>query len=265
MNLDSVPLWVLFLGTILVIAASIEVGRRLGGRARSQSEDEKEAPVSGVSGAVLGLTAFILAFTFSIVTDRFDARKALVREDANAIRVAFLRATFLPEADRIESKGLLKEYLDRRLAFAQSESIADEHLAPVLAVSDRIQQRLWSIAVTNARRDMNSDVAALYIESLNELFNVHAVRLAVGVQERIPIGIWAVLYGLMALGMLSIGYHAGIVESKRSNAMVLLATSFALVISLIASLDRPGGFISVTQQPLLDLKAFISSEKMSVD
>src|SRR5687767_10911499 len=35
------------------------------------------------------------------------------------------------------------------------------------------QVRLWEMAVANARRDMNSDVAALYIDSLNKVNEMH--------------------------------------------------------------------------------------------
>ena len=77
MNLDLVPIWVVFIGTVLLVMVFIEVGYRLGGVAHRKSVDEKETPVSGVSATVLGLTAFILAFSFSIVTQRYDTRKTL--------------------------------------------------------------------------------------------------------------------------------------------------------------------------------------------
>jgi len=254
MSMDAIPLWAHFAGTILVVMISIEAGYRLGQIAHRRSEDEKESPVSAFAGAVLGLVAFMLAFTFSIVSDRYDARKGLVREEANAIRTAYLRSDFLPEPDRAETKRLLREYLDARVAFAQAGNVEQEHVNELLPEADRIQRRLWDMAVTNARQDMNSDVAALYIESLNEIIEVHALRVAVGLQARIPIGIWSVLYGLTILGMMGIGYHTGIAGSKRSMATLILALSFALVIAMIASLDRPGGFIKVTQQPLIDLR-----------
>jgi len=261
MNLDGVPVWAFFLGTILLVMAFIEVGHRLGDIAHRNSEDEKEAPVSGVSGAVLGLTAFILALTFGIVLERYDARKALVRADADAIRAAYLRADFLPEPDRTESKRLLKVYLDRRLAFVRIENVERQDPRPWLAEADRIQRRLWDIAVANARKDMNSDVAALYIESLNEMIEVNESRVTIGMRARIPVGIWVVLYSLTILGMISIGYHAGIVGSKRSKATLIVAVSFGMVIALIAMLDRPWGAMKVTQQPLVDLQAFISAQK----
>jgi hypothetical protein len=259
MSLDSIPIWILFTGTVLVVIISIEVGYRLGIIAHRRSEDEKESPVSGVSGAVLALVAFMLAFTFGIASNHFDARKGLVREEANSIRTAYRRTDFLPEPDRAEAKGLLREYLDARLAFAQAGNLGQERVNEWLSGVDRIQGRLWDMAVTNARKDMNSDVAALYIESLNEIFEVHALRLAFALQVRIPIGIWVVLYGLTILGMIVMGYHTGIAGSRRSMATLMLALSFAVVIAMIASLERPGGFITVTQQPLIDLQDSITA------
>lgn len=259
MSMDAIPLWAHFAGTILVVMISIEAGYRLGQIAHRRSVDEKESPVSAFAGAVLGLVAFMLAFTFSIVSDRYDARKGLVREEANAIGTAYLRTDFLQEPDRADAKRLLKEYLDARVAAAQAGIVDPEHVKNVLSEANRIQGRLWDMAVTNARKDMNSDVAALYIESLNAVIDIHALRVAVGLQARIPIGIWSVLYGLTILGMMGIGYHTGIAGSKRSMATLILALSFALVIAMIGSLDRPGGFIKITQQPLIDLQRSITA------
>ena len=102
---------------------------------------------------------------------------------------------------------------------------------------------------------MNSDVAALYIDSLNEVNGIHATRVAVAMQARVPSEIWLVLYCITMLGMLSVGYQTGIAGSKRSVAWPILALSFALVFALIASIDRPdSGIMKVNQQPLIDLR-----------
>jgi len=232
------------------------VGWRLGVSSHRKSQDEKEAPVSGLSAAVLGLTAFMLVFTFSIVSDRYDAKRALVREDANAIRTTYLRASFLPEPDRAETRNLIRRHLDLRLGFVRANG--DEPFDTVQAETDRIQRRLWDLAVSNAERDMNSDVAALYIESLNNMFEIHASRVAIGLQARIPPAVWVILYALTVLGMISMGYHAGIAGSKWSKATVILAVSFAMMTTVIASFDRPGGS-RVTQQPLADLQRSIAA------
>jgi hypothetical protein len=264
MSIDTIPLGVLFAGTILVVVMAIEAGHRLGHAAHRRSEDEKESPVSAMAGAVLGLAAFMLAFAFGIVSDRYDARKGLVRDEANAIRTAYLRSDFLPEPDRAEAKNLLRRYVDVRLTLARSGNIEPAQVKNVLSETHQIQGRLWDMAVVNARQDMNSDVAALYIDALNEVIGIQALRVAIGIQARVPGTIWLVLYCITMLGMMGVGYQSGIAGSKRSKAGPILALSFALVFALIASLDRPGsGVITVTQEPLIDLRDSMGTDAVS--
>lgn len=258
MSIDAIPTWALFVGAVVMVLVSIEAGYRLGHFAHKRAEDEKESPVASIAGSILGLGAFLLAFTFGIVSNRYDAKKELVREEANAIRTTWLRSEFLPDADRAETRGLIRKYLETRLEFAQARDFDPERAKVLLAEAEEAQARLWEIAVTNARKDMNSDVAALYIESLNELFGIHALRVIQGLQARIPVVIWIVLLAITALGMSAVGYQTGIAGSKRSLVRPILAVSFALVIALIADLDLPGGgFIRVPQQPLIDVQTWM--------
>jgi hypothetical protein len=258
--MDAVPIWAFFVGAILGVFVSIELGYLLGRHMHRRSEDEKESPVSAIAGSVLGLLAFILAFTFGIVFNRYDARKELVKQEANAIRTAWLRSDFLPEPDRAEAKALFKEYLEKSLAFVQGSDASPERARTVISETQQILDRLWAMAVANARKDMNSDVAALYIESLNEGIDLRALRIAVGLQARMPVAIWVMLLSLTGLGMMSVGYQTGIAGSKRSMARPILAMSFALVVALIVALDRPNSrVIPVSQQSLLDV---LSSMKM---
>jgi hypothetical protein len=117
-----------------------------------------------------------------------------VREDAVALRTAWQRSDFLPEPDRAEAKTLLRQYVDLRVQYAEEGTLDPEHVKRFLAETQHIQDRLWIMAVANARQDMNSDVAALYIESLNEVNGIHASRVAVGIQARVPSEIWLMLY-----------------------------------------------------------------------
>jgi hypothetical protein len=254
--MDTLPVGAVFAATTLVVVVTIEAGYRLGRAARRRSEDEKESPVSAIAATILALLAFIMAFTFGIVSERYDTRKTLVREEANAIRTAWSRSDFLPEPDRSEAVRLLREYVELRLAAVQSNDLARVRAAVV--ESGRIQRRLWEMAVVNARKDMNSDVAALYVESLNELNNIHASRVNVGLQARMPAGIWLALYALVVFAMLAVGYQTAIAGSRRSWIMLMLALSFSLVITLIATLDRPqSGYVPVSQQPLEDVRALM--------
>jgi hypothetical protein len=263
MLIDALPIWIIFLVTAALVVLSVESGFRLGNKVRSRSSEERESPVSAIAGAILGLLAFMLAFTFSIASERYDTKKGLVREEANVLRTAWERSDFLQDAAREKTKALLREYLDNRIAFVQSSS--PDKAATSIRDATRIQHEIWASGVLSAKTDpfMNSDIGAMYLESINQMADVHALRVNQGLQARVPSGIWFVLYALLILGMIAVGYQTAIAESRRSRVTVVLALSFSLVIALIAALDHPmNRFISVPQTPLVNLQSEMKSNPL---
>lgn len=259
MNIEAIHILVIFFGTIFAIGIFMEIGYRIGRSIRRRSKGEKESAVSSITGSILALVAFMLAFTFSMAASRYDDRKELVRNEANAISTAYLRSDFLSEPDRGETKKLFREYLDVRLA--ANPAGGRTRVNEALADSERIQRQLWNMAVVNARKDMNSDIAALYIDSLNTMIDIHSLRVAVGLKARIPSGVWLALSLIVFLGVIGVGYQAAIAESGRSVVAVLLTMAFAVVIALIVTLDHPlSGYISVSQQPLIDVRASMAAD-----
>jgi hypothetical protein len=250
MPIDILPVWLLFFLTIGLVVGSVELGFRLGRTVRRKTQDEREAPASSISGVILGLQAFMLAFTFSIVSDRYDAKKALVREEANVLRTTWNRADFLPEPDRAKAKALLQEYLERRIAVINSRDLLFAQESGAYSLG--IQRQLWDMAVAHGRTDMNSDIGALYLESVNEVASLHALRVGIGLQSRVPTAIWVALLSLLTLGMIGLGYHTALADSRRSRVVPFLAIAFSLVVALIAALDYPGNKIMPVPQQALE-------------
>jgi len=252
--MDEVPLWLLFILTTLLILLAIEGGYRIGRVARRRSPDEKEAPVGAIVGTVLALLAFMLAFTFGIVSDRYDLRKHLVREHAAAISTSYARADVLPEPERSEAKALYVEYIALVIEAADMDSV--ENLPAVIGRSQAIQQQLWDMAFEHVRLGDDSAVSALFLESINVMGDLSAERISVAIETRIPNGIWFVLYALVTLGMMAVGYQTAIAESRRTLAMLVLAFSFAVVFIVIAALDNPErGYLPVSQKPLINVQS----------
>src|SRR6516162_6509116 len=247
--LDAVPLWALFIFILLVVLFSVEFGYRLGKYRRSHHETEKEAPLGTMVGAELALLAFILAFTFGLAAARFDTRRQVVLDEANAIGTTYLRAGMLPErAEQI--RALLRDYVDVRLEAVRSGNIAEG-----IRRSENIQQQAWAEAETVAEKNPNSIVVGLFVQSLNEMIDLHAKRLQAGLRSRIPGAIWLGLFAVAALSLVTMGYHAGLSGTRRSLAILAVAVTFSVVIELIADLDRPQeGILKVSQQALLDVQ-----------
>jgi hypothetical protein len=83
----------------------------------------------------------------------------------------------------------------------------------------------------------------------------HAKRVQAGLRSRIPGAIWVGLFAVAALSLATMGYHAGMVSTRRSLATLAVAFTFSVVIELIADLDRPQeGVLRVSQHALLDLQ-----------
>jgi hypothetical protein len=259
LNVAEQPLWLVFLGSTILIAVAIEIGYLIGKVVRNRSDGEKESPVSAITGTVLALLAFMLAFTFGIVSDRYDSRKALVREQAITISTAYARTDFLPNPDSEEAKALFRTYMDTLLAAADTDN--SDTLPALIAQLDDINTQLWDMGAEHARLTPDSEMLALYVDSLNSVGDVQALRVAVAVQARIPEGIWYALAALMSLAMVAVGYQTAIAKSRRSWVLLLLALSFSTVITLIAVLDNAeSGYLPVSQQPLIDVQTSMNED-----
>lgn len=248
--LDRLPVWMLFVATSAVVFLSVEGGYRLGVFRRRRAETEKESSVGAMVGATLGLLAFMLAFTFGLAATRFDTRRQIVVEEANAIGTTYLRAAFLPEPERSESRRLLHEYVDVRLRGVRAEQVQK-----AIAESTELHARLWAQAVAAAEKDSRSIPTGLFIQSLNEVIDLHAKRVMVGLRNRIPGTIWVALYFVAILAMVEIGYHEGLTSPRRSPAVLAVVLTFSATMYLIADLDRPQeGLLRVSQQAMIDLR-----------
>ena len=252
--LDYFPIWALFLITITVVLLSIELGYRLARHQLQRSPEVRDAPVGAMVGAILGLLAFMQAFTFGFAASRFEDKKQIVLAEANAVRTSYLRAGLMPEPISTESRNLLREYIDVRLKGTQAG-----HTDEAILKSQELHLRLWSQAVAageKGRAPMNS----LFIQSINEVIDLHEKRITVGLRNRVAGVIWIALFSLLILAMAGIGFQGGLSSNRRSVAVLTLVFAFSSVLILIVDLDRPGdGLLEVSQQAMVDAQNFVSA------
>jgi hypothetical protein len=246
--LDSVPILV-FVGVfVLVNFLAYEVGFRVGESFKKRNPDAPEGPTGLIVGSILGLMAFLLAITMGMAGDRFDTRRGLVLAETNAIGTAYLRAGYLSEPASSDSRDLWREYAPLRIATPDRA-----RLAANLERSVEIQDELWTIAEDVARTE-GSDVVALYVESVNEVIDLHTSRVVAGVYARVPPTIILLLIAGVVLSLGLVGYNAGLDRRRSPVIAIALVVSLGAVLWLLIDLDRPqDGIISTSQQPLIDL------------
>src|SRR5918993_4755370 len=231
--INAVPLWGMFAVTLLLCLLALEAGAAVSRAALRRTDKDPDAPLGSVVGSLLGLLAFTLAFTFSLAAGRFDARKQLVLHEANAIGTTYLRAALVPSREGLAIRGLLRDYVDLRLRMTK------ENVGELTRASEQIHGRLWAQVKLLGASDMDPELRSLLVASMNETIDLHQSRKTVALQYRVPGTVWSILYLLMLLGMLALGYQIGMSGVRRLRGAPVLAVAFSLVLLLISDLDRP--------------------------
>jgi len=223
----------LLLVSVPFLYGMVELGYRLGqhGRRSDERYHEQFAATRDQAGVLLSL---LLGFTLAMSLSRYDLRKQLVVEEADAIGTTQLRAALLPEPARAQAVPLFREYVDSRIEFTNA-GLDEQAITSARAKSAKVQGQLWAIAVAAAEQKP-TPITALFVQSLNETIDADDRRLE-ALENRIPRPVW------IMLGMLSLvtSLLVGLSLHKRSlSAMLIPPVMFAVVSLLIADLDTPG-------------------------
>ena len=248
--IDSNSVIGIFIAFVIITLIVFECGYRIGRWWQERTPEEREGPTPMLVNSLLALMAFILAITMGMASDRFDARRVLVLNEANAIGTTYLRAGYLPQPASSEIQTLLREYVPLRIVTNDLTDIQNR-----IAQSRRLQTDLWSITEELARATPESDVLGLFIDSLNEMIDLHEKRVMLRIYGRVPetILLLLVLGSMLTLAM--VGYNAGLTRRRSPLTAVVLIAVLIAIITLVFDLDRPrDGLVKVNQQPLINLQ-----------
>ena len=241
----------LALAFLVLLMGAAHVGYRLAQRQPSRAEAASQ--IAAVQGAVFGLLALLLAFTFSLAISRFDTRKEMLRDEANAIGTTYLRAQLLPEPMRSRVPPLLRAYVGTRFELHEV-SFVPARLREVSRRSGALHTRLWEEAVAASRTDRESKVIPLFVMSLNEMIDMHAKHLA-AIRNLIPPWLFMLLFAVALVALGVTGYGSGPNRTQAFVLNALMALVITAVTMLIFDLHRPArGFIRVDMAPMVDLR-----------
>lgn len=244
--------WLVILIVSLLLLALAEVGYRTGWRLFVTRDEPRKSQIGGIQGAILGMLALLLGFTFSMAVTRYEVRRDLVLQEANSIGTTFLRAALLSDARRIAVENLLRQYVDARLDF-YGAGMNPEKLGTAEHHTSKLQHELWTQAVA-ASREAPNPITATFITALNDTIDLDESRLN-AFRARVPSSVWLLVLVVAGAGCYASGYGAGASGARTGFSNIMLPLLIAVVITIIADFDQPRhGLISVSQQPMLDLK-----------
>ena len=249
--LQSLSLSVVFGLLVVILAAATEAGNWIGRTYGQERANDKHAGT--LATTVLGLLALLIAFTYSMALSRYDLRRQVVLEEANAIGSTVNFALMLPQADQAPIIADLKGYTNLRINLGAPYDPAK--LDADIKRSGELRDDLWKRAVAISAAEPQSLPGYRFIASLNEMNNMGEKRIT-ALRNHVPVVISFMLGGTALVAMGFAGYGAGVSGAKRRYAHAIMTVLIAALITLMLDLQRPDrGTIEVPTRPLEDTLA----------
>lgn len=216
------------------------------GLKRIKTNPESEAGASGATiAAMVGLLAFLLAFTFGMSANRYDTRRGNIVDEANAIGTAILRADLYPDEDRTAFRNDFHQYLEARIRYFEAGAdLAEAQKAK--GAADECGTRLWSRATKLSQQPDRYVASMQMIPALNEMFDISTTRLMAEI-ARVPDSIVSMLFVLSMASAFYTGYSSAGKKSLDWFVAAGFCVLTSVVIYITLDLDRPRrGIIQLT-------------------
>ena len=140
---------ILFIGILIFYIA----GAWLGNYQKKNNPAAKAEGVGPLEGALLGLLALLLSFTFSMSASRYDTRRSLLIEEANNIGTAVLRADMYPDSIRLDFRKDFQQYLETRIDYytaGNDEIKIQKTITDAAKISAHIWQRATALSLESS-------------------------------------------------------------------------------------------------------------------
>lgn len=222
----------------VLMSATAEVGWRLGAARMARHADGAVKGSGSAEAAMFALFGLLVAFTFSGAASRFEDRRHLIADEANAIGTAYLRLDLLSSEARPALRELFRRYVDNRYRVYQQAS--DTVLTETrLAETTELQGAIWEAAVAALQaQNTPGPAATLLLGALNEMLDITVTREA-ATQNHPPLVVFLLLGVLALVCSVLVGYSTAQTPSRSWLHTITFAAIIAVTVYVIIDLEFP--------------------------
>ena len=247
----SVLCLILFMSCILMVL----FGKFIRNKFFLSDQQESKGGVTSLLGALFGLWGFVLAFTFSNSSSRFDNVRNIMVDESNIIRNTILRTKTFPDSIGNSLRSDLKDYVEARIHYYDDVAYIDK-FSQAKENAEAAGKRMWEKTINaSAMPNMGITSSNMYA-SLTGMFDIAARRDALlmsGVPELI---VYMLFFLALAISFIG-GFTTPVIKTKEwivIGGFILLA---CIIIFLTLDLGRPmRGFITpeIGQERMIRLR-----------
>ena len=214
----------------------LETGRRVA--LRHGLKDIEEQRLGAIEGALFALFGLLVAFTFSGAALRFNEKRMLIADEANAIGTAYLRLQLLSQEAQPGLQELFRRYVESRLeTYRRLPDMRASQLE--MARSKKLQDEIWkrSVAVT---RDpgAHADAGKLLLPALNAMIDITTTR-GMALQVHPPRIIYALLFILALICSLMAGYRMASAQHRSWLHILGFTVITVIIVFVILDIEYP--------------------------
>jgi len=244
------PIWAVGLAFIVILTTMLELGFRVGLKRRETWKDADSGGGAVVLNSMFALMGLVLAFTYAIGVNHYDASKKAVIIEANELSTAFLKANLVAEPGRTELKTKLLDYARTRTFRFGTYGTNEERKMALMITLDK-QAELWLATTHVVDQGDRGPMSSSLVAAINDVIDAHTIRLA-AILDKLPrVVIWMLLF-IAAASLGVAGYNAGIqgrMSRFRMTALTLVITGLILI---ILDFDRPGDGLVIVDEFIID-------------
>jgi hypothetical protein len=228
----------------VIFPLAVEIGFRLERIiARRHPQEHVEGAGYTVS-AIIGLLGLLIGFTFSLASERFDTRRSLVVEEANAVSTTWLRQQMLADPWRSRLVILMRDYVRARQQFAVTDPGSLDQLD---MRTDALQRQIWQETTAALRTPAGAPLTLALMQTTNQMFDLAAARQAAN-EAKVPFEVMLMLVVFAVVAAMVMGYALAMSGNRYTLVSTGVFVLAALAIGMILDLDEPGkGGIRVPQ------------------
>ena len=230
----------LFLGLCLfaLLVAACEVGRRIGVARLARDSDGLAKGGGSAEAATFALMGLLIAFTFSGAAARFQDRRDLIADEANAIGTAYLRVDLLPSDVQPPLRELFRRYADVRVT-VYGQVLDDAATESKLAESAQLQSAIWDLAASAVlRQGTPTSTSTLVIGALNDMIDITGIQ-AMATRSHPPMVVLLLLVSMSLICALLVGYSTSQNSTRSWLHTVTFAAITSLTVYVIVDLEFP--------------------------
>ena len=219
----------------------------------------------GLIGAIFGLSALALGFTFASATSGFTARVEGNRTEASAIKALYNSAKYLEPADQEHLEKSLRQLLDLRVnGYVNISRIAD-----VEPITDKINSFIIKInedtliaaqKTTTTNQLLVDQILKPQLANLTSVFTTGTIK----VTRHPPRLVMTFLFILLMIGSVLTGFTMAVKNETNWILSILYALLISFTFYVILSLEYPNLFMSSQEfnRDLLNVRDYFTQSAL---